>query len=69
MLVVVMAKVRYSQTAGRNSCLIVSIDVSNCSYRLTEAFTSLRLSSTKHFFIREKHRIPIAKTVYRVNAC
>ena len=25
---------RRSQTAGRNSCLIVSGDVSNCSYRL-----------------------------------
>ena len=35
-----------SQTAGRNSCSIVSGDVSNCSYRLTVHFvTSSRLSS------------------------
>ena len=37
---------RCSQTAGRNSCSIVSGDVSNCSYRLTvHPVTSSRLSS------------------------
>ena len=43
-----------SQTAGRNSCSIVSGDISNCSYRLTvHPVTSSRLSSTYHFCIRE----------------
>ena len=42
-------------TAGRNSCSIVSVDVSNCSYRLTvDTLTSSRLSSVKQFFICEK---------------
>ena len=37
---------RRSQTAGRNSCSIVSGDVSNCSYRLTvHPVTSSRLGS------------------------
>ena len=37
---------RSSQTAGRNSCSIVSGDVANCSYRLSFLpLTSLRLSS------------------------
>ena len=37
---------RCSQTAGRNSCSIVSGDVSNCSYRLiVHPVTSSRLSS------------------------
>ena len=36
-----------SQTAGRNSCSIISGDVSNCSYRPTvHHVTSSRLSST-----------------------
>ena len=35
-----------SQTAGRNSCSIVSGDVSNCSYHLTiHPLTSSRVSS------------------------
>ena len=37
---------RSQQTASRNSCLIVSGDVSNCSYRLkAHPVTSSRLSS------------------------
>ena len=39
-----------SQTAGRNSCAIVSGDVSNCPYRLTvHHVTSSRLSSANNF--------------------
>ena len=38
--------VAVSETAGRNSCSIVSGDVSNCSYRLKALpLTSSRLSS------------------------
>ena len=45
---------RCSQTAGRNSCSIVSGDVSNCSYRLTvHHLTSWRLSSAWIFFTRK----------------
>ena len=41
-----MSVSRGSQTAGRNSCSIVSGDASNCSYRLTvHPVTSSRLSS------------------------
>ena len=44
---------RCSQTAGRNSCSIVSGDVSNCSYRLTvHPVTSSHLSSTL-FYMRK----------------
>ena len=49
---------RCSQTAGRNSCSIVSGDVSNCSYRLTVyPVTSSRLSSVKYFFYTRKTSI------------
>ena len=45
---------RCSQNAGRNSCSIVSGNVSNCSYRLTVyPVTSLRLNSAYHFFLCE----------------
>ena len=44
-----------SQTAGCNSCSIVSGDVSNCSYRLTvHPVTSLRLSSAYPFLLYAK---------------
>ena len=44
-----------SQTAGRNSCSIVSGDVSNWSYCLTVHFvTSSRLSSAKQLFYMRK---------------
>ena len=43
---------RRSQTAGRNSCSIVSGDVSNCSNRLTVHPVT---RSPSNFFIREKH--------------
>ena len=50
---------RCSQTAGCNSCSIVSGDVSNCSYRLTvHPLTSSRLSWPSNFFIYEKHSKP-----------
>ena len=50
---------RRSQTAGRNSCSIVSGDVSNCSYRRTvHPLTSSRVSSAKHFFICENPSKP-----------
>ena len=44
-----------SQTAGRNSCSIVSGDVSNCSYRLTvHPVASSRLSRAYNFFHTRK---------------
>ena len=53
---------RCSQTAGRNSCSIVSGDVSNCSYRLT--LSRVRVSvRPSNFFIREKHPKPWGKRV------
>ena len=49
---------RRSQTAGHNSCSIVSGDVSNCSYRLTvHPVTSSRLSSVQQFFYMRKPSI------------
>ena len=46
---------RCSQTAGRNSCSIVSGDVSNCLYRLTVyPLTSSRFSSGLAFFYMRK---------------
>ena len=46
---------RRSQTAGRNSCSIVSGNVSNCSYRLTVyPVTSSRLSSAWQFLYTRK---------------
>ena len=46
---------RRSQTAGHNSCSIVSGDVSNCSYRLTvHPVMSSRLSSAKKFYKMRK---------------
>ena len=51
---------RRLQTAGRNSCSIVSGDVSNCSYRLTvHPVTSLRLRSAYTFFIREERAVTV----------
>ena len=50
---------RCSHTRGRNSCSIVSGDVSNCSYRLeVHPLTSSRVSSAYHFFRCEKHSKP-----------
>ena len=47
---------RRSQTAGRNSCSIVSGNISNCSHRLTVYILSrVRVSVRPSFFIREKH--------------
>ena len=43
------------QTAGRDSCSIVSVDVSNCSYRLSVLhLRSSHLSLAYQFFNREK---------------
>ena len=59
---------RRSQTAGRNSCSIVSGDVSNCSYRLKiHPVTSSHLSSAYNFFIGEKHRKSLVNQV--TSAC
>ena len=45
-----------SQTTGRNSCSIVSGDVSNCSYRMkVHPVTSSRLSSAYQFFLHAKN--------------
>ena len=48
---------RCSQTAGRNSCSIVSGDVSNCSYRLTvHPLSRVRVSVwPSNFLYAEKH--------------
>ena len=45
-----------SQTAGRNSCSIVSGDVSNCSYRLTVVYilSRVRVSGRPRFFYTPK---------------
>ena len=44
---------RCSLTAGRNSCSIVSGDVSNCSYRLTVHLSRVRFSvRPSNFFMR-----------------
>ena len=54
---------RRSQTAGHNSCSIVSGNVSNCSHRLTVyPVTSSRLNSAYHFFYTRKTFKTIAKT-------
>ena len=56
------------QTAGRNSCSIVSRDVTNCSYRLTvHPVTSSRLSLAYQFFICETHPKPRGNRV--ASAC
>ena len=55
-IILLKSACRRSQTADRNSCSIVSGDVSNCSYRLkVHPVTSSHLSSASNFFIREKH--------------
>ena len=51
---------RRSQTAGRNSCSVVSGNVSNCSHRLTVyPVMSSRLSSAYHFFYTRKTLITL----------
>ena len=51
-----------SQTAGRNSCSIVSGNVSNCSHRLTvHPVTSSRLNSAYHFFYTRKTLIKLSR--------
>ena len=51
-----------SQTAGRNSCSIVSGNVSNCSHRLTVyPVTSSRLNSAWHFFPTRKTLIKLSR--------
>ena len=46
---------RCSETAGRNSCSVVSGDVSNCSYRLTvHPVTSSNLSLALQLFYTRK---------------
>ena len=44
-----------SQTAGRNSCTIVSGNVSYCSHRLTVSCHEFASQFGLAFFIREKH--------------
>ncbi len=45
----------YAQTTGRNSCSIVSGDISNCSYRLPFLpLTRLHLSSAQHILYSRK---------------
>ena len=45
-IIIIKSVCRCPKTAGRNSCSIVSGDVSNCSYRLTvHPLTSSRVSS------------------------
>ena len=54
---------RCSQTAGRNSCSIVSGNVSNCSYRLkVYPITSSHLNSAWHYFYTRKTSKTIANT-------
>ena len=51
-----MSVCRRSQTEGRNSCSIVSGNVSNCSYSLkAHPFTSSRLSSAYQCFYTREH--------------
>ena len=52
---------RCAQTAVRNSCSIISVDVSNCSHRLKEHhLTSLVSVRRSNLFIRKKHPKTIA---------
>ena len=46
---------RCYQTAGRNSCLVVSGDVSNCSYRLQYILSRVRISVRPSIFIYAKN--------------
>ena len=53
--ILLMSVCRCSQTAGHNSCSIVSGDVSNCSYRLTiHLVRSSHLSSAYQFVYTSK---------------
>ena len=62
---------RCSQTAGRNSCSIVSGDVSNCSYRMrVHPVTSSRLFGLAFFlYVKNIHKLTIAKANPRAYGC
>ena len=63
---------RSYQTLGRNSCSIVSGDVSHCSYQLTVGPTSSHEFASQFglaFFIREKRPKTFAKSESRASVC